>query len=138
MGGTVGAGQSRGTSKSREPPCGPCTSRYMQRTPKPERGYAGRAGVADMCRSRDDEIRRRYETGESLRTIADATDRNYGTVKYRLRKAGVPLRSRGRRVFGYVPPPPRPQPPPATPEQHTPESHSLMPSSSAIIRFKQN
>src|SRR3546814_3948167 len=96
----------------------------MQRTPKPERGYAGRAGVADMCRSRDDEIRRRYETGESLRTIADATDSNYGTVKYRLRKAGVPLRSRGRRVFGRS-------------EEHTSELQSQKRISYAVFCMKK-
>src|SRR3546814_6585289 len=90
-----------------------------------------------MCRSRDDEIRRRYETGESLRTIADATDSNYGTVKYRLRKAGVPLRSRGRRVFGYVPPPPRPEPPPARSEEHTSELQSLMRISYAVFRLQK-
>ncbi|MQA06314.1 MAG: hypothetical protein GEV07_27555 [Streptosporangiales bacterium] len=41
------------------------------------------------------EIRRRYENGESIRSIAAAVQRSYGFVNRVLHESGVTLRSRG-------------------------------------------
>ncbi|MEU0836390.1 helix-turn-helix domain-containing protein [Streptomyces sp. NPDC005969] len=41
------------------------------------------------------ELRKRYENGDSVRSIAEATNRSYGGVHRLLADAGVTFRSRG-------------------------------------------
>lgn len=42
-----------------------------------------------------DELKRRYDSGESIRMLAAATGRSYGFVHRLLSEAGVELRGRG-------------------------------------------
>jgi hypothetical protein len=49
-------------------------------------------------KSRDqllDELRRAYEQGASIRTLAADTGRSYGSIHAMLRESGTPMRSRG-------------------------------------------
>lgn len=41
------------------------------------------------------DIRKRYETGESIRALADATGRSYGFIHRLLADQDVPFRARG-------------------------------------------
>ncbi|MFD4180248.1 helix-turn-helix domain-containing protein [Rhodococcus sp. NPDC058514] len=41
------------------------------------------------------ELRVRYQSGTSIRTLADATGRSYGFIRALLTEAGVTLRGRG-------------------------------------------
>ncbi|MBB4932120.1 hypothetical protein F4561_002940 [Lipingzhangella halophila] len=42
-----------------------------------------------------DELKRRYDSGESIRSLAASTGRSYGFVHRLLTEAGVTLRGRG-------------------------------------------
>src|SRR3954463_16557585 len=42
-----------------------------------------------------DELRKRYDGGESIRSLASSTDRSYGFVHRLLSESGASLRSRG-------------------------------------------
>lgn len=46
------------------------------------------------------ELKRRYERGESIRSLAAATNRSYGFVHRLLTEAGVELRGRGGATRG--------------------------------------
>lgn len=46
-----------------------------------------------------EQVRRRYESGESIRSLAAELGRSYGFVHRLLRDAEVPLRSRGGARF---------------------------------------
>ena len=41
------------------------------------------------------ELRRRYDAGESIRSLCAATGRSYGYVRRRLKESGAELRGRG-------------------------------------------
>jgi hypothetical protein len=41
------------------------------------------------------DLRKRYESGESIRALAEATGRSFGFVHRILTESGTPLRSRG-------------------------------------------
>lgn len=46
------------------------------------------------------DLRRKYESGESIRKLADETGRSYGFVHRILGEAGAPLRGRGGATRG--------------------------------------
>jgi hypothetical protein len=46
------------------------------------------------------DVRRRYEAGTSIRSLAESTGRSYGFIHRLLAESGVPMRSRGGATRG--------------------------------------
>lgn len=46
------------------------------------------------------DLRRRYETGDSIRALAESTGRSYGFIHRILSESGTPLRGRGGATRG--------------------------------------
>ena len=46
------------------------------------------------------DLRRRYETGDSIRALAESTGRSYGFIHLILIESGTPLRGRGGATRG--------------------------------------
>ena len=46
------------------------------------------------------DLRRRYETGDSIRALAESTGRSYGFIHRMLSESGTPLRGRGGATRG--------------------------------------
>jgi hypothetical protein len=59
------------------------------------------------------ELRRKYDSGASIRTLADSTGRSYGFVHRSLTESGATLRGRGGATRGRARQQQQPQQPPA-------------------------
>jgi hypothetical protein len=73
------------------------------------------------------ELRRKYDSGASIRTLADSTGRSYGFVHRILTESGATLRGRGGATRGRARQQHQPEPPTSPTSQSSPSESAAPP-----------